>query len=252
MKVVTDISHYEAIAQAIQDNHNMSFTYTPSEMAGGVYSVAEYKYSSGYNDGLEAGVVQGRQAEYDEFWDDMQSNGAVKSYMRCFQGNLWTDNTFNPKYNIVTTNLQATFYNNSKITRIPVLVDISGVTNSTYTSQSFYACSSLQKLSLKIAETTPWNSNTFNGLTALKEIAIEGTIGQQNFDLRWSVRLSKDSLLSILNACNGTTHTDTITITLPPRCIDNDTRTETYITNDTELSTALANARNKNYSIVYG
>lgn len=264
MKVVTDSRHYDEIAKQIKEYGKVGddVTFTPEEMHGqmgveyvyntGVYDGTEKGIQEGYASGFSQGEEQGRQAQYDELWDDIQSNGAVKSYMRYFQGAGWSDKTFNPKHNIVTTNLQATFYGNNRITRIPVLVDMSRITNSVYTGQSFYGCSSLQTLSLKVAETTPWSTNTFQNCSSLSSLTIDGTIGMDGFDVHWSVRLLKHSLLSILNACNGTTHTTTITVTLPPRCIDNDTSTETYIANDTELSTALANARNKNYSIVYG
>ena len=45
----------------------------------------------------------GKQAQYDEFWDDFQQNGEQRKYMRAFQGSCWTDKTFNPKYDIIST-----------------------------------------------------------------------------------------------------------------------------------------------------
>ena len=241
-KAVTSTQYYDDIAKAIRENHYLGLSYTPSEMANGVYAVAEYKYNDGHEMGLMKGVDQGRQAQYDEFWDDFQSKGAVKSYMRYFQGAGWSDKTFNPNYDIVTTNLQATFYGNNRITRIPVLVDISRVTNSNYTSQSFYGCSSLTSLSLKVAETTPWNLNTFQTCSALENLTIDGTIGMNNFDLHWSTQLSDVSLLSILTACNKSAAG--LSITLP-------TTAETKIKNSTELSTAATNAGNNGYTILY-
>ena len=37
-------------------------------------------YDSAYNQGFKKGIEQGKQAEYDEFWDAYQDNGNRTSY----------------------------------------------------------------------------------------------------------------------------------------------------------------------------
>jgi hypothetical protein len=93
----------------------------------------------------------------------------------------------------------------------------------------------------------PWD-NAFRACNNLQEITFEGTIGK-DFDIHWSTKLSAVSLLSILTACNK--EGAGVTITLPAKCIDGKTVTETYIANDTELSTALANARTNGYTVAF-
>ena len=51
--------------------------------------------------GVADGVADGRQAEYDEFWDAFQQNGNRTDYHFGFAGKGWRDETFKPKYDIV-------------------------------------------------------------------------------------------------------------------------------------------------------
>jgi hypothetical protein len=92
--------------------------------------------------------------------------------------------------------------------------------------------------------------NWFVNDYALENITIEGTIGQNGFDIHWSTKLSKSSILSILNACNKANAG--VTVTLPKKCVDGNQDTLTVITTDTELNTAYINATQvNNYTITF-
>lgn len=158
----------------------------------------------------------GKKAQYDEFWDDYQKNGAKTNYTRAFEGALWTDKTFNPKYDIIASAFQACFHSNANITRIPVLVDIS---EASIVSQGFYGCSSLEELSLKISKNTPFAGSEFQACTELTNLNIEGELGVNKFDVHWSTKLTHDSLMLIVNALkdySADTSGTTYTITLGP------------------------------------
>ncbi len=244
--VVTDARYYNDIAKMLAQVIGDGKTCFPSEMS---YRV-ELAGAKGWDAGCEWGREQGRQAQYDEFWDDIQNNGEKCSYGRAFGGNRWTDTTFNPKYPIYASNAQACFHSNTYITRIPVVVDISELTTDiNYVNQMFYNCSRLVTIPLKVSQETLYASNTFQSCSALENLTIDGTIGTTGFDVHWSTKLSYDSLLSILNACKK--ENAAVTVTLPKRCIDRTTVTETYIANDTELNTALTNATAKGYTVSF-
>lgn len=64
------------------------------------------------------GFEEGKQAEYDAFWDSYQNKGANKQsvYGSMFFGEAWNDATFKPKYDIKLNNTQSagkTFYRNA-------------------------------------------------------------------------------------------------------------------------------------------
>ena len=58
-------------------------------------------YDAGYADGVEAGA----KSEYDRFWDEFQNKGGKASYYWAFYGDRFTDETYNPKYDIVCSNI---------------------------------------------------------------------------------------------------------------------------------------------------
>lgn len=86
-------------------------------------------YYAGYSAGQSAGgdtdaayqqgVTDGKQAEYDAFWDAMQDNGSRTNYENAFGGKGWTDATFRPKYPMQPVNGSQMF----RATDIQDLVD---------------------------------------------------------------------------------------------------------------------------------
>lgn len=165
----------------------------------------------------------GKKAEYDEFWDDYQNNGDRVDYRYMFAGAGWNDISCKPKYNMYPTQAWSMF-NNSAISHFPVgiTIDFSNATdmrsvfaNSLITelpiidlskspncSQLFSYANRLRKIEKLILSTTTAQTFTqaFQGLSKLETLIIEGKISSNSFSVQWSPLLTKESLLSILNA----------------------------------------------------
>lgn len=174
----------------------------------------------GYTQGLE----DGKQTEYDAFWDSHQENGARVDYRFAF-ANGWKDDIYKPKYPIkpsgsvegmyqlsqmskvegidtsAVTSFRTMFYY-SKVKEIGV-IDISKGTNVQY---AFSNMSNLEKISkLIVSENTVFASNTFTSDAKLTEIIFEGVIAQNGLNLQWSEKLSKVSIESIISCLSTTT-----------------------------------------------
>lgn len=190
----------------------------------------------------------GKKKQYDEFWDTLQANGAFKSYQYAFGGALWSDTTFKPKYNLNGTSFFRCFAE-STIKTIDKTIDLSRVTGST-SMQNMFNNAKIETISnFYVSENTTFHNTAFNGCTSLKHFNITGTIGKNNLSLHDSTYLSATSILAIFQACNKTAAG--VTVTLPSKCIDNKTTTETYITGDTILNTAFTLAKNNGYTFTF-
>lgn len=181
---------------------------------------------------------KGRKDQYDEFWNIYQDNGNRDRYQYGFTGYGWTKENFYPKYDIkpngtasymfyawenttkhkislsqrlkecgvVLDTSKATqltgAFNYSRFTEIPT-IDLSLVTLGS--KQLFANCWD----ALVTIEKIIMNENTeivdwFTNDTGLVNLTIEGTIGQNGFNVQWSTKLSKASILSILRALKDT------------------------------------------------
>jgi hypothetical protein len=187
----------------------------------------------------------GKKAEYDKMWDVIQPEGTI-SYANKFMGTNFNFDNFYPKRDIrpegnaaqmfyaweygnckgdlkarieecgivldtsKATNLQRAF-TYSRITVIPV-IDFTGLTTSCSDvfSNSWGNLKTIEKI---IVNETVTYTNWFTNDTGLTNVIVEGTIGQNGFDIHWSTKLSADSLKSIINALSTTT--TGLTITLP-------------------------------------
>jgi hypothetical protein len=152
------------------------------------------------------GLVKGRKAEYDGFWDTLQNYGAKSDYGYAFAGALWTDDIFNPKYDIICKSA-VNMFRFADITDSKVSIDVSGV-NGTY---MFYSCQNLKTVR-KIIVT---ENNLFTGFLQscpnLEEVRFEGIIGK-SLDLHWSTKLSAGSYKSILDCMTVSVTNQTLTI----------------------------------------
>lgn len=198
----------------------------------------------------------GKKAQYNEFWDTIQNKGARTNYSRAFANRNFNDVLFNPKYDFVASTMYQCFEENDLLTDIrtksdgsPLVIDGSNISTSTGFARCFYGMENIQYIGLIISSAEASWDRSFQAATSLEEITLGGTIGTA-FDIHWSTKLSRGSLLSILNACNK--QEAGVTITLPAKCIDGKTVTQTYIANDTELNTALTTATNNGYTISFG
>ena len=151
----------------------------------------------GFNVGLYQGRDEGRQEQYDAFWDGFQDYGNRPQYTYAFWG--WYDGAYNPKYPIVCQKNWSTVdtFRASYITY--TLVDIELVDNNN-AGVMFYDCYKLVTIKkLKLTPTAKLSTLAFQNCRNLKNITIDGEIGV-TLDFRWSTLLTVESLRSILTA----------------------------------------------------
>lgn len=120
---------------------------------------------------------------------------------------------------------------------------VKGTSTSNGFSYTFYGCSSLEEIedigmqadyaynytfaSCKILHTIAKiraDANTlfvkaFDACESLEKITVEGTIGQNGFNVKWSTKLNKASITSIINALSSTT--SGLSITLSKTAVNN-------------------------------
>lgn len=178
----------------------------------------------------------GVDAEHSRFWDNVQSNGNLTVYDYVFQGNVWNDVTFNPKYDIKPTSARNMFYFNTHSDRnidlvelleeCGVVLDFSNCTNFNGTFNSNYAIRRIGVLDIRkntnctnafayaLTETidslvVDENTNLLNlfaSASTIKNITIDGTIGQ-NIELP-NAAITVASAKSIINALKDYSQTD--------------------------------------------
>lgn len=184
-----------------------------------------------YEVGHSAGLIDGKQAEYDKFWDAFQHYGERTYYPRAFL--QWGDAAFYPKYDIIATSNSSAMFEGAKIKNLRqrlidcgVTLDVSQATDLTYmfsvsnvthapiidaTSSRwvdaiFYNSGivDIQKLILK-SDGSQTLGDAFKWCFDLKNIVIEGTIGQNGLNFQWATKLSKESIGSVILALSTTT-----------------------------------------------
>lgn len=203
--------------------------------------------TSEYAEKVEDVFEAGKKSEYDAFWDAFQNYGNRNKYEFAFTGagegssGGWTDETFKPKYDIILGEghtIQRIFWN-STVSDVPSVLEKQGIvfdttratwwqqcfqtsksnrwgvlnaSNATYFSHVFSTSSCVTIEKLIVSETVPF-ANAFDNASRLTNLTIEGTIGQNGFNVSWSP-LNKASLTSIINALSSTTTGLTATLRL--------------------------------------
>lgn len=177
------------------------------------------------------GVEAGRKAEEDAFWEVFQDGGNRTDYQYAFY--TWSAAEYiRPKYKIVPTTINgaaSVFYRCKKLKKIePEYFDFSqkptGDTTASGYSHTFNSCNSLEEIKdlgfipqhsyystfaycgnlktitrMAVNEKTVYNA-VFTQCKALENLTIDGTIGQNGFNVSDCTKLSPDSLRSIINA----------------------------------------------------
>ena len=195
----------------------------------------------------------------DYIWEVVQQKGKRKDYSYAFAH--WDTDYIRPKYKVVPTDVASGNqpFSKSKIKKVETeYFDFSQKPRGTTYSQGWYytfsTCSKLEEIEdigmqadyyymwtfpwcynlhtievLRTDENTFWG-NAFDSCYALKNLTIEGTIGQNGFNVRWSTELTKESLLSILKALSlDITTTTTITFsTVHQSIIETDSDCKPY------------------------
>lgn len=162
---------------------------------------------------------EGKQAEYEAFWNINQQYGKRTDYGRAYGGVGWTNENFNPLYIVrPTTGNQYMMFAATGIETIDeTKVDTSQCTG---LSMSFYSSSHLKSVTIDISSLTaladtfnfgselitivlkniPETCNFtagFNGCSKLTELTVTGVIGGTTLNLQWSP-LSVASMKNIL------------------------------------------------------
>lgn len=150
------------------------------------------RLSGGYGEGYEAG----QKAEYDRFWNEYLQNGERENFPYAFAGVCWSDEVYNPPYELTaTTSANYMYYFNSVITntKVPIIID-------TATAQNvFYQCTRLETIpSIKVTDRTVFTS-WFSGCRALTDINFtEDSVIANNISLS-PCPLLHDSILNIIS-----------------------------------------------------
>lgn len=174
---------------------------------------------------------KGKVEQYDLFWDSFQDFGNRCDYINEFMGKNWNDNNFKPKYDIkiiggasafamntefskfkkginaqddlqLDTSEMINAYNffkgNAKIKELPK-IDFSVCT----TGQDIFGdCVSLQKISVTLAQNSPFNY-MFKNCTALVDLEVSGVIAKSSSNLKTSTKLSMKSIQSVIDALSN-------------------------------------------------
>lgn len=208
-------------------------------------------YNAGYEKGkseggdtetaYNEGIKDGKQAEYDAFWDNYLQKGNARPSHSYFAGGGWTFDTFKPKYDLSISNASnlfylalglkgdlqahleslnvvldfstagpnftATFYGCTGLTRIGVI----NATNATRFNSIFGECTSLVTIDkIIITEKCTTFSDPFTNCKSLENITFEGVIGN-NIDFASCVKLSKESIENIIGCLSDTVSDKTVT-----------------------------------------
>lgn len=190
----------------------------------------------------------GKKSQYDLFWDHFQQNGQREGYQSAFQ--WWDDEIFYPKYDIIAgqsdnvstaylfylskiNNIKERFedcgvklickspsaqawFHSAKTTEIPVL-DFSAYTGNSLISMqyTFYNATNLKKVHIKNARFA-YITSPFSYCSSLEEIVLENVVfTATNFSglyLTSCTKLTKDSLLAVLNALEQTASSPKISL----------------------------------------
>lgn len=179
----------------------------------------------------------GKKSEYDTFWDITQDYGNRKNYAFAFSSDMWTQENFKPKYPIrpigaannafaywgqddfldkkvdlrevctfdlsACTTINSMFYLNRCVVAIGVL-DLRNINAFETVFSGATYLETIEKIILKNDGTQTF-SNFLRNCDELKNLKIEGVIGQNGFTVQQSTKLSKASWISIINALSTTT-----------------------------------------------
>lgn len=204
-----------------------------------------------YDSGHKVGFEEGKQAEYDAFWDAYQENGNRTNYAYAFAGLVgWKDVIFNPKYTIRAEgasweSLYFTFYQ-ANISDVKAIMEKNGVTIDTKNarglsasfegcktkniptldvtncegfSRTFFGATNLESVVLENLSSDATFTNVFTNCSSLVNLRVSGTVGKNGLNLQWSTKLSKASIENIINCLSSTT--SGLTVTLSQTAVNN-------------------------------
>ena len=220
-------------------------------------------YSAGHINGKDEGYREGSQHERSAFWNTYQDGGLRRDYEGAFAGNGWTADTLKPMWNITPSSMNQMFFANKNQLDLVSVLEAAGVvldTSQAWNMSNVFAYSHFVRVGIIDFTSAPasavstFNSATklvtidkiilgnkaytftawFNNCTSLVNLTIEGVISSSGFDVQYSSLLSKDSLISIVNALSSTT--SDLWIRVSKTAVDNAFETELGLANGSSSS----------------
>lgn len=232
----------------------------------------------------DAVYEKGKKTQQLEWWTNYVKALKTIGGGSAFYGATWNDNTFNPPIDIETISANGMFANcyiqdlrgilarngvrlifncsdeihtqfftvfqGARVKYLPYLkVPTTSTAYGWFTSCKYlievdgYECTERHAF-----ETSAGAQKTFQNCTELVKIIFHGTIAK-NCDIHWSTKLSRESILSLLQVLKVSV--TGVTITLPAKCIDSATDTFEYIRANSELATPFEQALTNGYTIAF-
>ena len=184
---------------------------------------------------MTSAAEQGRQEEYDRFWDAYQQSGNRTYYTYAIAGAGWNDETFKPKYPIngggsascayifahanitrvdmdfsTFSTIQYLFYGNDYTTWVNV-IDLKNAKNLTGFLHTARALVTIEKIISY--ETSSWNNNSFQDAGNLTNVTFDGVIAK-SINFQWQSKLTDASVQSIIDHLMDLTGTVAQNLTL--------------------------------------
>lgn len=185
--------------------------------------------AGGGGEGYDKGFEDGKQAEYDALWDSIQDNGNRTDYSFAFSAEMWTQDTFKPKYLIQpttcpnicaywgqygqmtepidlrglpidfskSTSLANAFYRNYQVSAVGV-IDTRSAPNANAFFNDARGLETIEKFIVKDDGSTTL-TNAFTNTRSLKNVEFEGVIGSNGLNFASSAYLTHESLMSLIN-----------------------------------------------------
>ena len=224
------------------------------DFAGKVEDVAVRYNQLGFASGKEVGIEQGKQAEYDAFWNSYQQNGNKRDYVYSFAGVSWNSENYKPKYKPIldtpysyekpSSRMFAYFDRNLKKPPLEIHegdIDFSGRINEMH--ETFSNCnisiiemnaipSSLNKMTgtfaqvdisasqihtikIGVREETTYEGSCFRCERLANISFVEGSVIGTNISFQYCDKLTHDSLMNIISVLKDYSGTGTTrTLTL--------------------------------------
>lgn len=201
----------------------------------------ENGYAMGLKEGLEVGNMQGKEAEYNAFWDTfLPENLTAENSAYLFSGKGWNNTTFNPNKDLIVPNGAQRYFHvtgeldlkakleerglkfdfskcanitylaySTSITRFPEL-DCRNIKSLNFFLQNNTKLVSIDKVILNESGNQTFASTSFGMNTKLEQVEFEGVIGN---DLSFcDCPLNFESLVSVVIALSETTTGKTLTL----------------------------------------
>lgn len=206
-----------AIADTIRSHTGKTDKLFLDDMPNEIENACAAEYEKGFTagqagggDGYEEGFEDGKQAEYDRFWDTYQNYGNKTNYDQAFTNSHWVDAILRPKYPLKmegTNGGRQVFTGCTTLTEINVPI----YAKNTRLIYTFNNCTELKTIALLHMDGVTDFSNCFFGCDYLQNITIGGSI-EKNISLAQSTKLNKASIESIMEALSLTATGQTLTL----------------------------------------